>query len=583
MSTTTWSNFVQSVVDRLTVDGDRLGTVTARNKKIRDGIRDLQSFVPQLREGHSGFWYAEDLEADGCVSRGILPEGAMVRDGYYLLIGTRCAQRPLEWYDWQNRYDLICGRAGITNGFYITIAPNNREFMIYPKLDDESMALIFWDGIKADFEDNDPVLFTEEVAEAVASYVKAFIAREVDKDLQLYRSYWADYAGGEGRMGQRTKLYIDWKRQSEIETPKDSPQQRSGCEGCDEAAEEVEPVTVGNDAQTATCADLYEQNPAGTATYTVPANTITLTVPTGGDADAYKIGANAIALDQAIAALQAMITEGAATCDPPPPEPVEDDSSLWFMADDLLATYPSIQDGDSVGTAGVDWVNRGPFFGENASTFDMYNEAGSPPAYKINIIGSAPAVQFPLGGSGRLDCDAQWTVPTGESFTFIAVYKMNPSSARANQIITAGGGTAPQVLASLNIYSNGKMVAFSQRSQNFGNPSWLYLVESDVCPTDVHALKCAIWRWDGVAERFYFRENKIAVSDHAWAPINVIGDISGLSRWNFEKLGYYSTSSNANAFEGWLAEVKSWNRFLPNEELDELYDSYFKPRWIDLP
>lgn len=76
------------------------------------------------------------------------------------------------------------------------------------------------------------------------------------------------------------------------------------------------PGQVGNDPQTADCEDIGGPS-GGTATYTVPANTVLVTVPKGEDEAAYKAGANALALALAISTLTQLVADGDETCEDP--------------------------------------------------------------------------------------------------------------------------------------------------------------------------------------------------------------------------------------------------------------------------
>jgi hypothetical protein len=225
----TFLQFKDACRDLITVDGARhgvsLGSAKYFDRMITAALLDLQSFVPQLREGHRSIFKPFDVLEDGKASSGTIPDGALITDAYYVTQTCHCIRRPFSPYPWEHRFDLFCGKPRITGWqYFFATNPFADEFVIFPKLADTSELWLYWNGVKGVFADSDVVKFGDEEAQAVAYYVKSHIAREVDKDLLLAGSYWASYAGSSAVMGLRTRLHLDWKRRAEGPPASTSPQ-----------------------------------------------------------------------------------------------------------------------------------------------------------------------------------------------------------------------------------------------------------------------------------------------------------------------------------------------------------------------
>ncbi len=225
----TFAEFKSVCRDLVTVDGARhgvsLGSAKYFDRLVTAALLDLQSFIPQLREGHRKVFKDFDLTEEGEASLGTIPEGGLITDVYWVTRTCHCIRRPVAPFPWEHRFELFCGKPRITGRqYFFAVSPFADEFVIFPKITDTSELWLYWNGTKGTFEDSDVVKFGDEEAQAVGYYVKSHIAREVDKDLVLAGSYWASYAGGPAMMGIRTRLHIDWQRRSQGPPVSTSPQ-----------------------------------------------------------------------------------------------------------------------------------------------------------------------------------------------------------------------------------------------------------------------------------------------------------------------------------------------------------------------
>jgi len=232
----TFADFKAAVRDIITVDGARhgvsLGSAKYFDRQVTAALLDLQSYIPQLREGHREVFKEFDVTTEGDASIVTAPEGVMT-DAYYVTRTCHCIRRPFVPYPWEHRFDLYCGKPKITGWqYFFATNPFGEEFAIYPKLNSTSELWLYWNGVKGEFDDADVVKFGDEEVEAVGFFVKSRICREVDKDLVLMASYWESYAGTPTKMGIRTRLALDWKRRKEGPSSSTSPQPEAVKCGC---------------------------------------------------------------------------------------------------------------------------------------------------------------------------------------------------------------------------------------------------------------------------------------------------------------------------------------------------------------
>lgn len=237
----TWADFITGVKELLPADADRQGLESYVTKIIRQGVIDIQSFIPLYRLGHETIYTSADLTEEGNASVGTLPDQSEPRDAFYVKTEDNCVRQPMWKYDWGNRYDLICGRACL-NGcqFAIAFSPQATNFYIYPKVTNGRQFSLFWDGRKLSFGDSDSVPFDEAVELAVSLFASAHIARKTNHELSEYNSYMADF------VAQKRRLFIDAQNRTRLKEQMLSnvPQQSCPppCSPCTTCATAVTPV-----------------------------------------------------------------------------------------------------------------------------------------------------------------------------------------------------------------------------------------------------------------------------------------------------------------------------------------------------
>lgn len=250
MTNYTWGTFVTAVNGMLTVDADRSGTSTFKTAMIRQAVIDLQSSIVAYRQNHETLYYSCDFVLEGYASRAVKPPQSRIVQMFHITnAGSNecCCRRLMDPYPWQDRFALVqgtvdlsysgpaVGYAGGLNqwqapgspGFYTegyfpnrysltnegkielnnrpkyTVDPEGYTFYVYPEITGCSLLSMFWNGVKVNFADGEWTPFDEPMAMAVAEYVKAKIAREINHDLDSHNSYMASYANS------RSRLYID--------------------------------------------------------------------------------------------------------------------------------------------------------------------------------------------------------------------------------------------------------------------------------------------------------------------------------------------------------------------------------------
>ncbi len=220
-----YSEYVDLVLEQLTVDAGRRGLEDFRAQQIRNSVVDLQRFIRGYRKGHTTTYAAADLTQIGCAARGNVPEHA-IPEALYIQSTTVLARPPcdtdapvrnrLDMWPWVNR-DHLSYAACDRRLYAYALSPYGNTFVIHPALNDETELLLVWEGIKRDFADGDTVPWPESASEASAAYVKWQINLQVDKNIPLVREYQALYNM------KRLALYRDFQEKLDAEKMDEEP------------------------------------------------------------------------------------------------------------------------------------------------------------------------------------------------------------------------------------------------------------------------------------------------------------------------------------------------------------------------
>ena len=190
----------------------RHGIQTLIDRLMRAAVADLQRLIPYYQTDHVDLVSAATLTARGYCSAGVFPEGEVNAVRVIKLNGATpdyANFRELTELPWASRWDAIAGSLAYpTSG--ILIDPRVREYLVLPALTSTEVLEISWLGIKRDFADAEETPFDEDEADAVADYVKARIARQIDNDLQMAGSYENSYRSA------RKALYLRYQGRAYI-------------------------------------------------------------------------------------------------------------------------------------------------------------------------------------------------------------------------------------------------------------------------------------------------------------------------------------------------------------------------------
>lgn len=106
-------------------------------------------------------------------------------------VGMRWACDP---WPWEDRFALVTGKVAVNNnrGRYC-IDPQGYTAYIYPAVYDTWLMSVWWDGLKLEFNPGDETPFDEMTAVAVAFYLKAQIALEVQERIDLFDTYMKEF------------------------------------------------------------------------------------------------------------------------------------------------------------------------------------------------------------------------------------------------------------------------------------------------------------------------------------------------------------------------------------------------------
>jgi hypothetical protein len=216
----TWTQFMATVDEHLSVDANRRGLEDFRERTMRNAVVDLQRHIPSYQIGHTTTYTATDLDEIEHAMLGNFPEGC-IPSAFYIystkvdsenVAHPDCNRNRLDFWPWEARQHLICNEHDRRLYAY-AVSPQRKEFVIHPILNDETELLLVWQGLKINFVGADVVPWPEEAAEAVAAYVKWRILLEIDKNPQLAQAQYLIFKNARG------DLYLDERNKQSAEKP----------------------------------------------------------------------------------------------------------------------------------------------------------------------------------------------------------------------------------------------------------------------------------------------------------------------------------------------------------------------------
>lgn len=220
------------------------GSPYYRNQ-IRQAVLDLQNFIPEFTKNHETIYYPQDFAIDGRASVGALPPLAKVTDAWYYSVSKQI-RVPVVEAPWERRFDLatlhprhlnpnefngtsICQTSASLEMIatfkevasatghhsppaFMAISPGHERFYLHPRVENEWVFSLFWDGCKLDYRDTEQVPFEEEAAQAVALFVRAAFLGYVERNLADAAQVTLQYNA------KRSQLYLRCKAKGFLRT-----------------------------------------------------------------------------------------------------------------------------------------------------------------------------------------------------------------------------------------------------------------------------------------------------------------------------------------------------------------------------
>jgi hypothetical protein len=199
----TWSQFLGAVYGLLTVDLKRVGSsfTTWKLAVIRQAVTQLQNLVEQYQVNHETIYGPQDTVLEGRASRFVKPPQSIIRNIYLAQTcqdqnsgDSKCNRWECDQFPWSDRFALVKGMVPLNAGRgKFAIDPQGYTAYVYPAVYDCWVLSVHWDGVKIDFQDAEETPFDEACAGAVAWFLKAHIALEVERSVDIFNSYMRQY------------------------------------------------------------------------------------------------------------------------------------------------------------------------------------------------------------------------------------------------------------------------------------------------------------------------------------------------------------------------------------------------------
>lgn len=194
MQTLKWGDITDRVRILLNASASVVGADGFIDEQMRQCAINLQTRIPSFWPMRVSAFSPDDLLVDGRMSVGRLPLGASPTE-YYIVDAddddlTAEEQQHhhergmLKIWPWENRFDLQQGRIPYPQQGYISIAPNNADFVIYPIIETTDRLVIHYRKKKTKFAECDSTGFPDDVVDAIYAWTKAALASDIDGDAE---------------------------------------------------------------------------------------------------------------------------------------------------------------------------------------------------------------------------------------------------------------------------------------------------------------------------------------------------------------------------------------------------------------
>ena len=155
---------------------------------MKAGVLDLQSYIPSLKPHFSHTYLYEEFGHTATESSIEFSAPATTITSVHILRTTGVESRARVTYD---AYQQKLPTTRVDDVPKVSF--RSCAFEVRPPLIEDEKVMVRYVSEVSTFDDDDLVPYDERCAKLVASYAKAHITREVDKDLTLYSSYMEDY------------------------------------------------------------------------------------------------------------------------------------------------------------------------------------------------------------------------------------------------------------------------------------------------------------------------------------------------------------------------------------------------------
>ena len=215
MQTLKWGEITDRVRTLLNASAGVVGAEGFVDEQMRLCAINIQTRIPAFWPLRVSAFSPDDLIIDGSMSVGRLPANVSPVE-YYIVDADdddlteeerqhHHERGMLVIWPWSNRFDLQRGEIPYKSNGFISFAPDNCNFVVYPVIDQTDRLVVHYREKQTAFAANDITGFPDDVVDAIYAWTKAALADDIDGDAETALRFRSGRFNAPGRYEQVVK------------------------------------------------------------------------------------------------------------------------------------------------------------------------------------------------------------------------------------------------------------------------------------------------------------------------------------------------------------------------------------------